>query len=70
MTFYDITNEDRELIRAALDVLARNFDDGVYRHTVGAAIRTREGKIYAGVNCGGIHGACAEYVAMGRGARA
>lgn len=65
MTFYEITNEDRELIRAALDVLARNFDDGVYRHTVGAAIRTREGKIYAGVNCDGIHGACAEYVAMG-----
>ena len=65
MTFYEITNEDRELIRAALDVLARNFDDGVYRHTVGAAIRTREGKIYVGVNCDGIHGACAEYVAMG-----
>lgn len=65
MTFYEITNEDRELIRAALDTLERNFDDGVYHHTVGAAVRTKEGRVYTGVNCDGIHGSCAEYVVMG-----
>ena len=65
MTFYEITEEDRALIRAALEALDRNFDDGIYHHTVGAAIRCRSGRVYAGVNCAGVHGACAEYVAMG-----
>lgn len=65
MTFYEITDADRALIRAALNALERNFDDGIYHHTVGAAIRCRNGKVYAGVNCAGVHGACAEYVAMG-----
>lgn len=65
MIFYEITQEDRALIRAALDTLERNFDDGVYHHTVGAALRTKEGRVYTGVNCDGIHGSCAEYVVMG-----
>ena len=65
MTFYEITDSDRELIRAALHALSENFDDGIYHHTVGAAIRTANGKVYAGVNCAGVHGACAEYVVMG-----
>lgn len=65
MTFYEVTDSDRELVVAALDALVRNFDDGIYHHTVGAAIRTKSGKIYAGVNCAGVHGACAEYVVMG-----
>lgn len=65
MTFYEITAEDRELIRIALDTLAKNFDDGVYNHTVGAAIRCKSGKVYTGVNCDGIHGSCAEYITMG-----
>lgn len=65
MTFYEITAEDHELIRIALETLAKNFDDGVYNHTVGAAIRCRSGKVYTGVNCDGIHGSCAEYITMG-----
>ena len=65
MKFYEITDGDRELIEAALQALGRNFDDGIYHHTVGAAIRCGSGRIYAGVNCAGVHGACAEYVAMG-----
>ena len=65
MTFYEITDGDRELIAAALQALERNFDDFIYHHTVGAAIRCGSGKIYAGVNCAGVHGACAEYVVMG-----
>ena len=65
MTFYEMTAEDHELIRIALETLAKNFDDGVYNHTVGAAIRCRSGKVYTGVNCDGIHGSCAEYITMG-----
>ncbi len=65
MTFYEITDADRELIRTALDTLLKNFDDGIYNHTVGAAIRTKNGKVYSGVNCDGIHGSCAEYIAIG-----
>ncbi|MBR7142809.1 MAG: cytidine deaminase [Clostridia bacterium] len=65
MIFYDITEQDKELIKIALETLQRNFDDGIYNHTVGAAIRCKNGKVYSGVNCDGIHGSCAEYVTMG-----
>lgn len=65
MTFYEITPEDQDMIQAALDCLARNFDDGIYNHTVGAAIRCKNGKVYTGVNCDGNHGSCAEYIVMG-----
>lgn len=65
MTFYDITEQDEELIKIALETLEKNFDDGVYNHTVGAAVRCKNGKIYSGVNCDGIHGSCAEYITMG-----
>ena len=65
MTFYEITEEDRELIRVALECLEKNFDDGVYNHTVGCALLCKNGKVYTGVNCDGIHGSCAEYITMG-----
>lgn len=65
MIFYDITDSDRELIQTALKVLADNFDDNIYHHTVGCALRCRNGKIYKGVNCDGIHGSCAEYITIG-----
>lgn len=65
MKYYDITAEDNELISAALKCLSDNFDDGIYNHTVGAAIRCKNGKIYSGVNCDGIHGSCAEFIAIG-----
>ena len=65
MRYFEITKEDRELIRLALDTLARNFDDGIYNHTVGAAIRCKNGNVYSGVNCDGNHGSCAEYITMG-----
>lgn len=65
MTFYEITDLDRELIGTALATLAKNFDDGVYYHTVGAAIRCKNGHVYSGVNCDGIHGSCAEFIAIG-----
>ena len=65
MTIYEVTEQDHELIRLALEVLAKNFDDGIYNHTVGCAIRCKNGKIYTGVKCDGIHGSCAEYITMG-----
>ena len=63
--FYEITDGDRALISAALDTLQKNFDDGVYHHTVGAAVLCGSGKIYTAVNCAGVHGSCAEYIAVG-----
>ena len=65
MRFYEITAQDDELIRAALNTLERNFDDYIYHHTVGAAVRCRSGRVYTAVNCAGVHGSCAEYVVMG-----
>lgn len=62
---YDITDKDQELIEIALEVLNKNFDDGVYNHTVGCAVLCKNGNIYKGVNCDGIHGSCAEYITMG-----
>lgn len=65
MTIYEITQEDQALIQTALCTLEKNFDDGVYNHTVAAAVRCKDGRVYSGVNCDGIHGACAEYITMG-----
>lgn len=39
MKKYKITKEDMLLIDVALDVLKENFDDYVYHHTVGCAVR-------------------------------
>ena len=65
MIFYEITEEDKKLIEIALWKLDSNFDNEKYTHTVGAAIRCKNGNIYSGVNCDGIHGSCAEYITMG-----
>jgi len=62
---YPITEKDMELIEIALQVLKSNFDDGIYNHTVGCALLCKNGNIYKGVNCDGIHGSCAEYITMG-----
>ena len=65
MKKYDITKNDQSLIEIALKCLNDNFDDGVYNHTVGCALLCKNGEIYKGVNCDGIHGSCAEYITMG-----
>ena len=65
MERYELTETDHLLISKGLEVLAANYDDGVYNHTVGCALLCKSGHIYQGVNCDGIHGACAEYVTMG-----
>ncbi len=65
MKKYLITLDDKKLIERALNVLKNSFDDGIYNHTVGCSILCKSGKIYSGVNCDGVHGACAEYIAIG-----
>lgn len=65
MERYNLNDKDYELIRAALEVLKENFDDGIYNHTVGCALLCRNGKVFKGVNCDGIHGSCAEYITIG-----
>lgn len=46
MQRFELTAKDNELISLALDVLEKNFDDGVYNHTVGCAILCKNGNIY------------------------
>jgi cytidine deaminase len=65
MKFFELTNEDHELIEKAKEIIEKNFDNKTYTHTVGAAIRCKNGEIYVGINCDGIHGSCAEFITMG-----
>jgi cytidine deaminase len=65
MEKYQLGQADYELIKSALQVLTDNFDEGTYNHTVGCALRCKNGNVYSGVNCDGIHGSCAEYIVMG-----
>ncbi len=65
MKRYELNDNDKVLIDIALTVLKENFDDEIYNHTVGCAILCKNGSIYRGVNCDGIHGSCAEYITIG-----
>ena len=58
---------DHELIEAARAVLLRHYKP--FWHTVGAALRSRDGRIWTGVHLGATVGRlsiCAEAVALGR----
>ena len=48
MELWELNNSDRELIEIGLKVLKENFDDGIYNHTVGCALRCKNGNIYKG----------------------
>jgi cytidine deaminase len=65
MEFFEVTAQDKELIKLALEALEKNFDDGIYNHTVGSALRCQDGSVFLGVNCDGIHGSCAEFISIG-----
>ena len=60
-----INNDDVLLIEEARKVINRNFDHEKNNHTVGAAVRCKNGKIYLGVNVYLNHGACAEIIDIG-----
>lgn len=62
---FELEEKDKALIEAGLITLSKSFDDGIYNHTVGCAVRCSNGKVYTGVNCDGIHGSCAEYITIG-----
>ena len=64
MEYLPLTDRDQELIEAAKAVIRKNYEND--RHQVGAAIRTRSGKIYSGVHLEspGLD-ICAEPVALG-----
>ncbi len=62
-----LTAEDEALIEAARDVLRRHYKP--FWHTVGAAIRSRDGRVWTGVHLGAVVGRlsiCAEVIAVGR----
>ncbi|GAA1607266.1 MULTISPECIES: cytidine deaminase family protein [Kribbella] len=62
-----LTDDDRELIELARRTVDANTDgpDGV--HTMGAAVRGTDGRMYAGINLYHFTGGpCAELVALGR----
>jgi cytidine deaminase len=60
-----LDDADRELIRAATEVIARVYAKD--RHTVGAAVLCGSGRIYTGVNVESCaYGPCAEFVAVGK----
>lgn len=60
-----LIEKDLELIEKASETIRKNFDGVKYNHTVGAAVRCKNGKIYTGVNVYSNHGACAEIIAIG-----
>jgi cytidine deaminase len=67
ITVHALTDEDRELIELARRTVDENTDgaDGV--HTMGAAVRGVDGRMYAGINLYHFTGGpCAELVALGR----
>ena len=58
-----LTAEDRALVRLAQKALRSGYRE--HRHGVAAAVRTVSGTVYVGLNVDGIHGPCAEHVAIG-----
>lgn len=60
-----LLEKDYELIAEAKKAIRLNYDQKEENHTVGAAIRCKNDKVYVGVNVYSLHGACAEQVAMG-----
>ena len=65
MNLEPINETDKELIEMAKKAIMPNYDGVNFNHTVGTAVRCRNGRIYTGVNVYSIHGACAEQVAIG-----
>ena len=60
-----LLEKDYELIAEAKKAIRLNYDQEKENHTVGAAIRCKNDKVYVGVNVYSLHGACAEQVAIG-----
>ena len=62
-----LSPDDHELVAAAIEVMASHYRP--FWHTVAAAIRSRDGRIWTGLHIGTTVGrlaTCAEAVALGR----
>src|ERR1700750_170420 len=67
MADFSLTASDHALVTAAHEVLARHYK--LFWHTVAAAIRGRDGRVWTGMHLGTTVGrlaVCAEAVALGR----
>jgi cytidine deaminase len=67
MSAHPLTALDHSLVAAAHDVLAQHYK--LFWHTVAAAIRGRDGRVWTGLHLGTTVGrlsVCAEAVALGR----
>ncbi|HEY7575947.1 MAG TPA: cytidine deaminase [Acetobacteraceae bacterium] len=67
MSGYPLSASDHALIAAAHDVLAQHYK--LFWHTVAAAIRGQDGRVWTGLHLGTTVGrlaVCAEAVALGR----
>ncbi len=64
MNYRELSAQDRELVAAAFEAIRRGYRKD--RHHVGAALRARSGKVYAGVHLEspGVD-VCAEWTALG-----
>ena len=62
-----LTTKDKELISIASDIALKNADlyERIDWH-VGSALRTKDGKVYIGMNIKNSHAVCAEQVAIGQ----
>ena len=60
-----VEENDYQLIAEAQKAICLNYDQEHHNHTVGAAVRCKNGSVYVGVNLYSLHGACAEQVAIG-----
>ena len=63
----ELGGADHELVEAARDVIRRHYHP--HWHMVGAALRSRDGRIWTGVHLGATVGrlsVCAEAIALGR----
>ena len=60
----ELTEQDHELIAFAQNIVDEHGDDSV--HTMGAAVRARDGRMFGGINVYHFTGGpCAELVALG-----
>ena len=67
MTLLSITVEDNQLIKAAKDIISKYYKHG--KHHIGAALRTKSGRIFTAVNLDANVGrvaVCAETIVMGK----
>ncbi len=64
MKYLEVTEKDRQLVQAAIEVVTKNYREE--RHTVGAAVLCASGRMYTAVNVESVgYGPCAEPIAIG-----